>query len=98
MSATHSFGKCALLIAHPGHEIRVHGWLEQARPTVYILTDGSGRSSQPRLESTKRVLMQAGAQIGEAFGQIADRDLYDRVLRHDLDFFRNLIARLSQEL
>src|SRR5262245_47381226 len=26
----------ALVIAHPGHELRVHGWLEQVRPRVFI--------------------------------------------------------------
>jgi hypothetical protein len=51
-----SFGESALIIAHPGHEIRVHGWLERAKPVVYVLTDGSGRSGQSRLASTARLL------------------------------------------
>src|SRR5207302_1404403 len=34
------FKTSALLVAHPGHELRVHGWLERERPLVFVLTDG----------------------------------------------------------
>lgn len=34
----------ALSIAHPGHELRLYGLLEQAKPFVWILTDGSHRT------------------------------------------------------
>lgn len=37
---TISSGRAALVVAHPGHELRVYGWLEQARPRVFVLTDG----------------------------------------------------------
>ena len=37
--------RAVLVVAHPGHELRVHGWLELARPTVCILTDGSGHQA-----------------------------------------------------
>lgn len=37
-------GNYALSIAHPGHELRLHGFLEQAKPWVFILTDGSHRT------------------------------------------------------
>src|SRR5207253_5484219 len=33
-------GRAALVIAHPGHELRVYHWLRLARPSVFILTDG----------------------------------------------------------
>jgi len=51
----------ALIIAHPGHELRVHHWLEKTRPLVFVLTDGSGRTAQSRLHSTTRILERAGA-------------------------------------
>jgi len=46
----------AVIIAHPGHELRVHYWLEQAKPAVCVLTDGSGRTQKSRLDSTTGVL------------------------------------------
>jgi hypothetical protein len=30
-----------LLIAHPGHELLLHGWICRTKPAVQILTDGS---------------------------------------------------------
>jgi hypothetical protein len=41
----------ALIVAHPSHETRLHGWLEAASPRVYILTDGSGLSGNPTIAS-----------------------------------------------
>lgn len=69
--------KGALVIAHPGHELRVHGWLEIARPTVFVLTDGSGHTGQSRLSATERVLEAAGAARGRIFGPFTDADLYE---------------------
>jgi hypothetical protein len=70
----------ALLIAHPGHELRLHGWLERERPLVLVLTDGSGRTGVSRLPSTLRVLERAGARPGPVLGRFRDRDLYGMLL------------------
>src|SRR5262245_36394298 len=85
----------ALVIAHPGHELRVHGWLEQVRPRVFILTDGSGSSGQPRLRSTRRILKQAGAVRGEVFGRFTDRDLYEALRHGDREPFTAVVTELS---
>jgi carbonic anhydrase/acetyltransferase-like protein (isoleucine patch superfamily) len=39
MTTTFGDGKAAPVVAHPGHELCVYGWLEQARPLVFVLTD-----------------------------------------------------------
>jgi len=93
-----SSGKCALLVAHPGHEMYVHGWLETTRPIVYVLTDGSGRANQPRMESSTRLLKQAGARPGTIYGRMSDRALYEAVLRQDAALFRDLAAELADEI
>ena len=36
-------GNYALSIAHPGHELRLHGFIEQAKPFTFLLADGSGK-------------------------------------------------------
>ena len=67
----------ALVMAHPGHELRIHGWLERTRPLPFVLTDGSGHTSSSRLASTTRVLTAAGAQpAGVLYGQLTDREVY----------------------
>lgn len=86
--------RAALVVAHPSHELRVHGWLQLVRPQVIVLTDGSGRSGQPRLPSTTRVLSQVGAEPGPIFGRITDLELYGAILSHNYDLF----IKLSDEL
>lgn len=68
--------RAALVIGHPGHELRVHRWLELAQPTVHVLTDGSGRTGRSRLPSTEAVLGRTGATPGAVFGVGSDADIY----------------------
>ena len=99
----HSFGnfqfasadiRTALVVAHPGHELLVHGWLEVTHPLVFVLTDGSGRSNQSRLASTTKVLSQTGAKRGSIYGRLTDAEGYAAILNHEFDLF----AGLSEEL
>jgi hypothetical protein len=60
-------------VAHPGHELRVFGWLHAARPRVFVLTDGSGRTGRSRLPSTTRILREAGAEPASIY-EPAGRD------------------------
>jgi hypothetical protein len=66
----------ALVVAHPGHELTVHHWLERVRPRVFVLTDGSGSSGRSRLGSTTALLERLGAPRGGIYGRFGDRDLY----------------------
>jgi hypothetical protein len=88
----------ALVVAHPGHELRLHGWLERTRPTVFVLTDGSGHGRASRLASTRRLLAAAGAIPGTIFGRFADREIYRLLLDGEtgvlLDLARELAAAL----
>ncbi|TIU68722.1 MAG: hypothetical protein E5W25_11970, partial [Mesorhizobium sp.] len=58
--------KAALVVAHPGHELRVHHWMETAKPLVLVLTDGSGHLGVGRLDRTAEVLAGAGARPAAA--------------------------------
>jgi hypothetical protein len=93
-----SQGRAALIVAHPSHELRVHGWLELVRPRVFIWTDGAGRSGESRLNWTTTILAQAGATPGGIYGRLSDRDVYAAVLERNYDGFINLIEELSAEL
>jgi hypothetical protein len=65
-----------LIIGHPGHELRVWGWLTAARPFVCILTDGSGSTGHPRLALSRAALEEAGALPASPFGELTDEDVY----------------------
>src|SRR5205807_7508802 len=90
-----SFEKAALVVAHPGHELRVFGWLSQYQPRVYVITDGSGRSGVSRVPSTTALLQQIGAPAGEVFGVISDAGIYRAILKADLSFFLGLVDSLA---
>jgi hypothetical protein len=88
----------ALVVAHPGHELRVLGWLRLARPLVFVLTDGSGATNRSRVPSTERVLAKAGACCGSIFGRITDREMYARLMRSDIGSFVELTEELAAAL
>jgi hypothetical protein len=84
----------ALVIGHPGHELRIHHWLERVRPVTFVLTDGSGHTDRSRLGSTTQVIERAGAARGPIYGALTDRALYQAILRAD----HALFAQLAQDL
>lgn len=91
-------GAAALVIAHPGHELRIHGWLEWARPTVFVLTDGSGHGSHSRMASTTRLLQRAGASTGSVSARFTDRELYKTILERRVKVFTDLATELASAL
>jgi len=87
--------RAILVIAHPGHELRVHGWLEATRPAVWILTDGSGHTGRSRIDSTTRILESAGAVPGSVYGSMSDENLYNTVLGFNHRPFLDLVDKLA---
>lgn len=89
---------CALVIAHPGHELRVFHWLETAQPLVFVLTDGSGHQGISRLGSTTRLLAGVGAAAGVLYGCMSDAELYRLLLAGDIGAFLGLAGALARAL
>jgi hypothetical protein len=90
--------RTALFIAHPGHELRVHRWLELARPLVFVLTDGSGRTGSSRLAATSEVLSRCGARPGPIYGRMTDRELYRALMEGRCGLFAGLAEELAESL
>ena len=88
-------GPVLLCVAHPGHELRVHGWLGLSRPVVCVLTDGSGRSGEPRLGVTRALVEGAGAAAGPVFGRLRDDEAYAALLDRRPDVFVDIMEGLS---
>jgi hypothetical protein len=91
-------GHAALIIGHPGHELRIHHWVETARPLTFVLTDGSGRGHQSRLPSTAIVLRRAGARPAPIFGRWTDAQGYQILLSGNLRALAGLTRELGQAL
>lgn len=67
----------SLVVAHPGHELLAFGWLTRVRPSVFVVTDGSGRDAEPRIDASARLLAGGLGTRASVFGRWTDRDLYD---------------------
>jgi len=93
-----AFQNPVLVVAHPGHELRVYGWLESAAPRVCVLTDGSGSGGEARLESTTRLLAATEARPGSIYGRMTDREIYTAILDRDFACFTGLAEQLAGEL
>lgn len=89
--------RAALVSAHPGHELRVYGWLEKTRPVVFILTDGSGSSGVSRLHRTTGILSQVGAKAGGIFGRFTDAAIYTAILKGEFAVFYRLVDELCSQ-
>jgi len=87
-----------VVLGHPGHELRIYGWLKHHRPDVWILTDGSGAAAEPRIELSRRVLQSLGLKPGAIFGDHTDRDVYAAILRGDAAFFITIARAITRRL
>lgn len=87
-----------LILAHPGHELRIHHWLELAKPRVYLLTDGSGGRQGARTEYSRRIVEAAGGTPGSVFGEIPDAAWYSALLAGDQTFFLDVLARIRADI
>lgn len=88
----------ALVIAHPGHELRVYRWLSWARPRVFVFTDGSSRSGQSRLHRTTSILNKLGSRPGSIYGRLTDAEIYAAILNRDTTLFCKMADELASEL
>jgi hypothetical protein len=98
MSIDLSKSRAALVMAHPGHELRVYQWLRLARPLCLVLTDGSGSAGKSRLASTTNLLRQNGARIGCIYGRLTDSEIYSAIIKLEFERFIDLTAELAREL
>jgi hypothetical protein len=87
-----------LVVGHPGHELRVYGWLAAARPVVQVLTDGSGSEGHSRIDSTTTLLDGVAATRGSIYGRMSDREIYRAILASDHGCFLALADELAAEL
>ena len=88
----------ALIIAHPGHELRVYRWVSLVRPRVFVFTDGSSHAGRSRLNRTTSILNKLGSPPGSIYGRLTDAQIYSAILNCDAALFCNMADELAAEL
>src|SRR3954471_21008910 len=84
-----------LIVAHPGHELRLFNWMERESPLVFILSDGSGGAQSSRLNYSVSAIRAAGATLIEGSGQRSDREWCAAVLAGDISAFTKLAQAIT---
>jgi len=84
-----------VLVAHPSHELLLHGWIRKTSAAVNILTDGSGHSGTPLLDASRELLQGAGGRAGVLFGRLTDRELYAMLLERNTSLLLSLVSELA---
>ena len=89
--------RAALVIAHPGHELRLSRWVAAHHPTIHILTAGSRSGDDgARVEASRGLAARLGATPGEIFGQRLDREVYAWIMAGDPAPFTSLADELAE--
>ena len=90
--------RAALVVAHPGHELRVYNWVSLVQPRVFVLTDGSSCFHTSRLHRTTSILNSLGARPGSIYGRLTDAEMYSAILDGDIDLFVGIADELARSL
>ena len=88
----------ALIIGHPGHELRVFRFIEIYKPRVYVLTDGSGSHGVSRIHNTAAILEKCGATLSPIMGYFTDKEMYKMLLEKEYDRLFTCIDEISDDL
>ena len=86
----------AIVVAHPGHELRVFHWMERMRPLYCCFTEGSGGGGSSRMPSTDVVLERVGSRPGPVYGRYSDKEIYRILLAGQTDVFVALVEELAE--
>jgi len=86
----------SLVVAHPGHELLAYGWLTRIRPLMFVVTDGSGRDADPRIDASARLLTGGLGRRASVFGRWTDRELYEALAEGRFDPFLALRDELVE--
>ncbi len=90
--------KVALILGHPGHELRVHRFLELYKPRVYVLTDGSGSTSISRVYNTLNIIEQTTSTASPVMGRFTDSELYRIIREQDTSTLEPLMEEIVDDL
>lgn len=82
----------ALILGHPGHELRLHHWIGIAKPLVFVLTGDSSR-----IAATIEILQRRGG-VPAIMGAFTDREIYRLLLGGDVDPIAAITLEIAESL
>lgn len=95
--------KPLLLIAQPGHELKILGWLKTYLPDVVILTQGEGSTGSARLDQSLLLIHELGLRIRtDCLPPLSDQEVYRSILMQQgalllNNWFKTLYTFIKEE-
>lgn len=86
----------ALVVGHPGHELRAFHFCERARPALAVITDGSGSHGIPRITETRQLAEELGVVPVAVFGRLTDKEAYALLHSGDLAPLMQIVDTLAR--
>jgi hypothetical protein len=74
-----NFNKPALIIGHPGHELRAFKFIKEFKPDVFIITNGSGSNNLSRINNSIKIIESLGAKYINLFDPFPDKIIYQLI-------------------
>jgi hypothetical protein len=90
--------RCAMVFAHPAHELLVAGLLQRRRPHLLFLTRGDSAGDTEREMLAQHGLQQVGLAERTTFLSVSESDLYRWLLAGDVTPFLELRRRIVEWL
>ena len=90
--------KAAMIIAHPGHELRAVKFMRLHKPDVYILTDGSGSRNSSRISKSIEIIESLGAKYVGSLPPLSDADLYRHIINKDAIEIKSIQESIKKEI
>jgi hypothetical protein len=89
-----TLSRCAMVFAHPAHELAALGLIQRLRPQLLFLTRADSAGDEDREELAQQGLRQLGLADATTFFGIAETEVYRWLIEGDRDAVLALRARL----
>jgi hypothetical protein len=91
------FKKPAVVIGHPGHELRAFKFIKEHKPDIFIITDGSGATNISRVDNSIKIIESLGARYIKLFEPIPDKLIYRFMLEGNIAEIHKIKNDLSEK-
>ena len=92
------YKKAALIIGHPGHELKAFKFIKDFKPDVFIITDGSGANNVSRMGNSIKIIESLGARLIKLFEPLSDREIYTFIKEGNISEISKIKEILSEKI
>lgn len=92
------FKKPALIIGHPGHELKAFKFIKDFKPDIFIITDGSGSNNISRIDNSIKIIESLGARYVKLFEPLSDNKIYTFIREGNISEINKIKEIISEKI